>query len=278
MVQSILLNFEGPYYLNDLTSKNIGDIPGVYIWGFSQNLKLLSKDKKHKNNDKKIFIPYYVGLSETSIRKRIHSEIFNEIGLGKLNIKSTWKRLIDSYMQEYFRDPWLWDCDSITDRKNVETLINNNDLASLIKNFLYINPYMIHKDIQVNNSLKNSAFNNSIQDPLRSHISSSFEWFFCEITTETKIELLKKNSKATSYHKHICNLEFFEAFTKYSLQGKTIGKSISFKLMNSIMKNLCINIQFQKTNYQYLVDSPPTEWELKDNSKRINKPPIYGIH
>lgn len=211
------------------------DSPGIYCWGFFD-----------KNNQKK-FIPYYVGESTDSIRKRItqHIEVITTYH-GSTN----YRRLKESYFYDekfgfrhdpdfplYINKPkslkiagkFLSDEDW---RKNDEKGFNEKIFYWSKMDFntkKSIHRKVNHNIIEQTKQQKNDVLFQGI-------VKGRFGFFYWPINADNSITKKKWDEINELDLKKRDFLEIFESLVKFSLKTKTGSNSISLELMRERIK------------------------------------------
>lgn len=190
------LHFRGPFSYPDLTKELSAFNPGIYIWGF-------------KFPESKVFIPYYVGKSESNIVSRI-SQHKKDI----IKADSTYMRFSTAYMKEFYHDCYY----PINPSRGKKSIPNNYKNYVSSGKILYLNnKEKVDPDNKLPKQLKDFPINILSPRPpdfLKRNINNIF---ICYAYWESKSRNLMKH-----------DLEELEALTKYSLKGRTIGKSNNF--------------------------------------------------
>lgn len=207
------LKFKEPVLFCDLANDKEAYKPGIYIWGF-----------KYPDNK---FIPYYVGKSQSSIVGRIAQHISDII-----KIDSTYMRLSYDYMEEFYKD-----FPDITSNTKDKSKLPAWFTESFKGKIVYLNCLDFLKtwvpDIKKGRDYPISLLkenNRNIPDFLLDKIR---EVRICYAPfDETLIRKLKGTNKDIEGFKFFekRNYENIESYVKYSLHGKTVGKSNSFDL------------------------------------------------
>lgn len=233
------ITFKGPFHSSKLKDEELNELndKGIYIWGF-----MYEKDKdsnfgkplhcyQNFNYNEMKFLPYYVGKTEKSLRKRLneHFDIQNKKFDGQKYI-----RFSENYMKKFFLS---------TEKFPIKT--HNGSLLKplllinlMATNIIYYNNLNFMKKIYGNkiksnytpekiNSLPISDFYSFLEntDTLRKNIVDNDNFWFCYANLDENIDSFQ------------CKLKDYEVLTFYSLKGKTISKTekldskISEKLM-----------------------------------------------
>jgi hypothetical protein len=250
------LDFKGPFHFekinNDMNLKNELSGKGIYIWGFVFPIDInginnlgepvdFKINKKEFDNTKWKFIPYYVGLADkTSLMGRLftHHEINKGVGLKYM-------RMDDKYYRKFFSDT---DFKEYTGNKNkqiqdLKNLINNN--KNIRKTISYFNNAEIMELVDPLLEIKKKDSNRkSIIELLKVNmdfkglieikdipISEYFKPNVPQAIDDTLLKLVDVSEKNNFWFCY-CALnnpdKTHEAFTFYSLLGKTISKTLNY--------------------------------------------------
>ncbi len=219
------LNFSKLYHKSDLINNNslIFNVPGVYIWGF-----IYEKDGDKIGNpvdftgdtnpkarpDKHVFIPYYVGVSSSSILRRLRDEHIQPRCIP--SNKRT--RLSMNYMKMYFNDPDFPLHYKGNNSSNFLRLVNHYNPTRVVE---YFNNDQVLTliygagNIQINGSVRNYPINiqsllpgnSALNDTLDHYINNNKNFFFTYAECQ-----------------EIGNLRLCESVTAVILKGKTLGQ------------------------------------------------------
>ncbi len=209
------------------------DQPGVYIWGF------MIKNK---------FIPYYVGKIHSSVRSRIQSHVTDII-----KEQSTYTRLSSSYIEgndgiiPFYNDdnffmqtanypkvklPHWYTADKNYFRNRIVYLNNREFVSSCTGTDI-----PVAKDYPI-------SLMGAIDDYLLDNIEQLHVAFAAyRLQAGYMVDL-------NEFY------ETLEAFTKFSLKGRTSGKSLSIDKMNHMLVKYGMNIDLTWKNMNIFKNSP----------------------
>ncbi len=230
----ITLNFKGPICLSKFKENQLGQNSGVYIWGFKGLLK----------SDKDKVIPYYVGITaEKSISETILNRHIKEIDKNE----STYMRFSEEYMFEYYKGLGsypIYPIEKSKQRKTSKLKWSGWTNEQYKEHLYYYNnkPFLndlncqipiveIHKgknktDFPISNIY---PIKSKLQDVLINNIDKDNFWIWYAEVDKTnqdyldfKSEIPYTPSRTKSHDLKV--YEIFEAYTKFSLKGITVGK------------------------------------------------------
>ncbi len=231
----ISLHFKGPYFISDLFDVNHSeitmlsklklienfktkidsqgiDMPGIYIWGFNYP-------------DINIFTPYYVGQILDSVASRIKSHI-NEIIVFH---SKKYRRLSPEYMKSFYKDPTY----PLYIERNYKLAVREKlksthpEYSMDDKDWFDKSEADFHQKVAYYNSKKfknTQKFieNRQDQDILYNLIKEGkFAFYFSNIEINGKVQ--KKGELNDD------QMNIFEAYTKFNLNGRTSSMSISWE-------------------------------------------------
>lgn len=288
------ISFKGPYTKKELNDRQCLDKKayGIYIWGFSYSLnsngELKLIEEINQLNDLDIRkIPYYVGITGDSIYKTIMGRHINQI----IKPCSTYLRLTRDYLNKYFRDNAFPERSAprktwIKKQTNKSTFFDPDS-----GHISYINEAIFFQNkqhIQNVNTTRRKHYpmclltpQEKVQRDTYSFLKQDLQCFFFMYAdlnnSEFKKLAIESRKSENSY------LEIFEAYTKFCLQGKTIGdckfsqKSMIESLEDLNLNNLIkINLSDKLNNditKDYFLPFPRTENKL-DPGKLVYGLPI----
>lgn len=269
------IKFSELYHKSALTlprNKNLFNVPGVYIWGFvyekrgeqiGDPLDFKGVDNPVADPEKHVFIPYYVGESESSILNRLNSHIKPRKGDSA---KRT--RLTIDYIKEFFKDFSF----PINSKPPSGTAFMNGMKINSFRFFSWVQLNQINKD-------KLQYFNNEIimqllypRNPLLVNFNNYANTEFP--ITDPNINI-SENSDSLNVLMNIKNNFFFtflkidtshnttkeiESYTTLSLKGKTLAEIT--KVSN------CIN-QMNEGNFYTIIDNTGFNIFKKQEPKSI---------
>lgn len=209
------------------------DQPGVYIWGFMINNK---------------FIPYYVGKIHTSIHSRIQSHVIDII-----KEHSTYTRLSSSYIEGngaiipfYSDEKFFMQTVNYPKRKLPHWYATDKDYFRnrivYLNNREFVSSYA-EADIPVAKDYPISLMG-AVDDYLLDNIGNMHVAF-----AAYRLQCGNKVDPNEFY-------ETLEAFTKFSLKGRTGGKSLSIDKMNHMLGKYDLSIDVTWKNLDIFKNSP----------------------
>lgn len=238
------LEFHGPFHIQHIGNLNLKGKKGIYIWGvmletdkngkmgniidFSKikvprfsNVK--QKGLKSIKNGRSIqlakFLPYYVGKHESDLEGRIleHHSIRVGDGLKKTRLK------FDFYNDSNFAinfpihiknktSQFIKNLKVFIHKYNIVDYFNNDDILNKIyNNAITLNgstsKWPINKQ-----SINNKPLNDSLKDII--YCNDNFWYCYAELPDEVNED----------------EVEYMEAQTFYSLKGKTISETLSYRV------------------------------------------------
>ena len=236
MENELPLDFNGPFHKSEIKSNHKQDFlnkPGVYIWGFMYAYKSTSNGSLELNDPidfkeypikyearKMLFIPYYVGISTTTLFERL-----NKHQNVRCDPSTKYTRLSIEYIKKFFKNEKPGELDFPINIKGKSKKERNNRLIRLIKKYkksgetsvTYFNDLCILNEIY--NPKDKKSFNgydghwpitnqfinnNPMSDPLNELVSekNNFWFYFAEYENpyklsvdDSKDEILKKKYK-----------------------------------------------------------------------------------
>lgn len=248
------LIFKGPFHFSQLESLRLKGKVGIYIWGFAFNLVENGQLKEpidfsdgsipvpkmclNKNNEpigcdfiglNWKFIPYYVGRAQlkekgtNSIKKRIIDHLSVDATSKDAN---TYLRLNKCYYKSFFKDPdfpinksggpWI-NTPVFLKKLNTNFITYFND-PNILTNILYPS-CTPQRDFKRKRDRYPINLQNYISyDSLKDIVKNEENFWFCYLDM-------------TGYSDS--QIEKAEPQTFYSLNGKTISKTIDFKLVEN---------------------------------------------
>jgi len=252
MNQTITVNFDGIYPIGKFNYPPKGEelipkmkFPGVYIWGFAYERGSYGKIGRQLDGtesfseDKHVFIPYYVGQSSKSIYGCFSGRHGN---IAPKSVQEKYTILSDDYLKKFYNDPffpenigknancpkekkeWFWypkhpigpdyykgKIVYHNNRLILKHLYDLKDLDFPQKKVGYPFPELI------------KALRNDGRHPLASSIEAHGNVFF------KKMYFCFTSNLTTSEINKQFTLRDWEAFTFYSLKGKTVSQHNSYK-------------------------------------------------
>lgn len=295
------LNFKGPYTKKDLDDLKCLDknAIGIYIWGFSYSeingaFKLLDNEIASEYLVIKR-IPYYVGCAgkNTGIYKTINDRHLKNIGS-----ETKYLRLTKKYLCDFFKDinfperceprlKWIKKTCENYENEGKDFFDTEEGCISYINELFFFNKMNIPVAKKVrksnpkteNKDYPLSLLNNKEEIAKRDTYSfleqnpDSFFFIYANLKDNNEFE------KLVNKYSEIKVLETLETFTKFSLQGKTIGDSKSSKKLNERLEEFeikkidikLINKDGNDITRNYFLPIPRIENQLDPTKK------IYGL-